>query len=81
MASAGAPAARTVFLDPGHGDSDGGAVHRDAQGEVDLREKDVNLAVALKAAELLRARGYRVVLSRETDERPGQGEDVNGDVT
>lgn len=79
MAGTEAPVVRTVFLDPGHGDTDGGAVHRDARGEVVLREKDVNLAVALKTAELLRAGGYRVVLSRENDERPGRGQDVNGD--
>lgn len=71
--------AGTVFLDAGHGGADSGATRYNAQGAVDLREKDISLAVALKAAELLRARGYSVVLSRETDERPGSGRDINGD--
>jgi N-acetylmuramoyl-L-alanine amidase len=78
-AVANAPVKGTVFLDPGHGGTDSGAILRDAQGRVILQEKDVNLAVALKTAELLRARGYQVILSRETDQRPGAGRDVNGD--
>lgn len=77
--AATAPTVHTVFLDPGHGGADSGAIRVNAQGEVILREKDVNLAVALKTADLLRARGYRVILSRETNERPGSGEDVNAD--
>jgi len=77
--AASAPAIHTVFLDPGHGGADSGAIRVNDRGEVILREKDVNLAVALKTAELLRAKGYRVILSRETNERPGSGEDVNAD--
>ena len=79
MVAADEPDVQTVFLDPGHGGIDSGAIHRNARGVVDLQEKNVNLAVALKTAELLRAKGYRVILSREKDQRPGRDKDVNGD--
>ncbi|WP_170972132.1 N-acetylmuramoyl-L-alanine amidase [Bacillus yapensis] len=49
---------RTVFLDPGHGGSDSGAIY----GSV--READLNLAVAKKVESLLISRGYEVMMSR-----------------
>ncbi len=52
----------TVILDAGHGGEDGGAVG--VNGAV---EKDINLAVALGLAELLRDAGVRVILTREED--------------
>jgi N-acetylmuramoyl-L-alanine amidase len=52
---------KTVFLDAGHGGPDPGAV-----GQT-IAEKAVTLPVVLDAATLLRANGYRVVLSRSTD--------------
>jgi N-acetylmuramoyl-L-alanine amidase len=51
----------TVFLDAGHGGPDPGAVSGTVQ------EKAVTLPVVLDAATLLRADGYRVVLSRTAD--------------
>ncbi|MGI5823574.1 MAG: N-acetylmuramoyl-L-alanine amidase [Dethiobacteria bacterium] len=53
---------KRVCLDPGHGGSDPGAV-----GPTGLREKDVNLAIALQTAALLRAAGVEVMLTREGD--------------
>lgn len=53
-----------VVLDPGHGGSEPGAV-----GANGLLEKDLNLAVARRAADLLRAAGATVVLTRQGDER------------
>lgn len=53
---------KRVCLDPGHGGSDPGAV-----GPTGLREKDVNLAIALQTAELLRAAGMEVMMTREGD--------------
>ena len=50
-----------VFLDPGHGGSDPGAV----SGV--YHEADLNLAVAKKVQSLLVNRGYKVIMSRETD--------------
>jgi N-acetylmuramoyl-L-alanine amidase len=56
-------AVRVVVLDPGHGGSDPGVIS--ASG---LPEKDITLAVALRAKERLEeAQGLRVVLTREQD--------------
>ena len=52
----------TVILDAGHGGEDGGAV-----GKGGVREKDLNLAIALRLAELLREAGVDVILTREED--------------
>ncbi|MHB1133616.1 MAG: N-acetylmuramoyl-L-alanine amidase family protein [Chloroflexota bacterium] len=52
---------KVVCLDPGHGGPEVGAA---AAG---LAEKDVNLAIALKAAALLRAAGIEPVLTRDSD--------------
>lgn len=53
-----------VVLDPGHGGEESGAV-----GPNGLREADVNLAVAQRAAETLQAAGATVVLTRTSDVR------------
>ena len=50
-----------VVLDPGHGGQDPGAV---ANG---VREKDINLAVALKLESTLKSKGIKVELTRRTD--------------
>ena len=55
---------QSVTIDPGHGGADPGVVS--PQG---LAEKDVTLALGLRLAELLRAEGCRVQLTREADER------------
>jgi len=52
----------TVVIDPGHGGRDPGAIATSG-----LREKTVNLAVALAAAKLLERRGLDVVLTRSSD--------------
>lgn len=59
----GSGVAGTVCLDPGHGGSDSGAVHRAGLAV----EKDVSLDICLRAAKLLRARGWKVFLTREDD--------------
>ena len=51
----------TVVIDAGHGGEDGGAV---ANGVV---EKDVNLSISQKLAELLRVNGFNVVETRDKD--------------
>ena len=72
----------TVGLIAGHGGPDSGAVHRDAGGKVDLVEKDLTLAAALRVRELLEARGFGVVLDRERDTAVNaRGADLNGDGT
>lgn len=52
----------TVVLDPGHGGDDSGAIGRDG-----LKEKDVNLAVALALRERLEHLGAHVVMTHDTD--------------
>ena len=54
---------QTVMIDPGHGGRDRGVV-----SPYGLVEKDYTLLVGLRLAELLRAEGCRVRLTRERDE-------------
>ncbi len=58
-----------VFLDPGHGGVDEGAIGVANNGQTVL-EKTIALAIAKQAQSLLRDAGYEVVLSRTTDELP-----------
>ena len=51
----------TVVLDPGHGGHDAGAVSAFA------REKDCNLSLAMKVRAKLIAKGFRVVMTRNSD--------------
>lgn len=53
----------TIVLDPGHGGFDNGMV-----GSSGISEKILNLVYAKKLAVLLEAKGYRVILTRETEE-------------
>jgi len=64
-------------------------VHVGANGQVDLLEKDVNMAIARRLAALLRAGGYRALLTRDGDtganvpaqDRTGDGKiDVQDDL-
>lgn len=54
---------QTVFLDAGHGGADPGGTGTTEAGAA-IGEAQVNLRVELDTAALLRARGYRVVVSR-----------------
>ncbi len=51
-----------VVLDPGHGGIDGGSRIGDS-----ILEKDVTLALALRLRSLLQARGFTVVMTRDSD--------------
>ncbi len=51
-----------VVVDAGHGGQDFGAI-----GVYGYKEKDINLSVALKLADILMDKGYRVYLTRERD--------------
>ncbi len=55
------PSNKLIAIDPGHGGSDSGAC---ANG---LKEKDVNLDVALALRNLLESQGYGVIMTRTTD--------------
>ncbi|MCR4436388.1 MAG: N-acetylmuramoyl-L-alanine amidase [Clostridiales bacterium] len=54
---------RTVLLDPGHGGEDPGAVS-DYSG---VKEKDINLLIAMKVKELLERENYKVLMTRSED--------------
>jgi len=56
----------TVFLDAGHGGIDPGGVGSTQSGKA-IYEADVTLPVELDAMALLRAKGFRVVVSRTSD--------------
>jgi N-acetylmuramoyl-L-alanine amidase len=58
-------AGKTIVLDPGHGGWDPGA----ANAKTGLKEKDVNLAIALRLRAALAAKGATVLMSRATDTR------------
>ena len=54
---------RVIVIDAGHGGKDPGAI-----GYGGIREKDINLAIALRVAEYLRRDGrFKVVLTRKGD--------------
>jgi N-acetylmuramoyl-L-alanine amidase len=57
-------AGKRICIDPGHGGSDPGATSNG------LKEKDVNLNVALRLKELLVSKGAIPVLTREDDSKP-----------
>ncbi|WP_291492355.1 N-acetylmuramoyl-L-alanine amidase, partial [Desulfurella sp.] len=52
----------TIVLDPGHGGKDSGAI-----GIGGLKEKDVVLNIAKYCAEILREKGFKVVMTRDSD--------------
>lgn len=54
-----------VVIDPGHG----GRIETGAVGAGGTREADLNLAVARQLAEVLRAEGFQVLLTRDEDFR------------
>jgi N-acetylmuramoyl-L-alanine amidase len=62
---------KKIVIDPGHGGKDPGC-----QGGV-VKEKDVNLQVALRLADLLRKRGYTVYMTRQSDIFPTLDQRVN----
>lgn len=51
-----------ILVDAGHGGVDPGMV-----GMGGLEEKGLNLAIAKKLEEVLKSKGYRVIMTRETD--------------
>lgn len=56
-----------VCVDAGHGDWDGGAVYKDAEGRELRAEKDDNLRMAKWFRDALEVYGVEVILTRETD--------------
>lgn len=60
-----------VFIGVGHGGSDGGAV---ANG---VKEKDLNLSIALACRDVLKKYGVEVKMSRTKDENDPLSEEIN----
>ena len=60
---------RTIVIDPGHGGFDGGA-----QSESGVPEKDINLSIAKELEKLLKKKGFRVRMTRESDTALGHTE-------
>ena len=56
-----------IVLDAGHGGEETGAPGAYETGEEQIREKDLNLSITLKAAELLEALGAEIELTRDAD--------------
>jgi N-acetylmuramoyl-L-alanine amidase len=74
---------QTIFVDPGHGGLDPGAVGTTSDGS-SVSEKDATLGVGLALAPLLRADGFNVVMSRTTDTTVAQldpGDQAGGALT
>ncbi len=61
----------TVMIDPGHGGVDSGTV-----GVTGENEKDVVLGVGLKLRDALKKKGYRVLMTRDSDVYPSLKERV-----
>lgn len=56
--------AKLIVIDAGHGGKDPGAIGTNTK----VKEKDINLKVALKLDKKLRELGFRTILTRSTDE-------------
>lgn len=59
------PHPKVIVLDPGHGGADNGTQNE----KLGLKEKTFTLDVALRLKRLLEIRGYKVILTRDSDER------------
>ncbi len=73
-ATAPQPKGKLIFIDAGHGGDDTGSVHTGADGQIDLKEEDVNLDIALRLADMLRQQGYDVQMDRTGDTTPVPGD-------
>ncbi len=62
----------TVVIDAGHGGSEKGAI-----GCLGDEEKDINLKIAQQTAQLLKDRGYNVIMTREFDANVSLQDRVN----
>jgi N-acetylmuramoyl-L-alanine amidase len=54
---------KTIVIDPGHGGKDPGAT-----SDYGYNEKTVNFDVALQVAQILRDKGHRIIMTRDSDE-------------
>ncbi len=59
---------KVIAIDPGHGGFDGGFTPTWKINGKQWLEKDINLSISLRLKEKLKAAGYEVVMTRESDE-------------
>ncbi len=59
------PALKTIVIDPGHGGPDHGKINE----RLKLNEKTLTLDTALRLKKILESRGYKIVMTRATDEK------------
>ena len=53
---------KNIIIDPGHGGEDSGAV-----ADNGVLEKDINLDISKKLSDMLKATGYKVIMTRNDD--------------
>lgn len=76
------PRLNTIVIDPGHGGKDNGAISKPYR----LYEKNLTLNISLKLAKALRAKGYKVYLTRYGDKfielknRPAYANKIKADM-
>lgn len=61
---------KVVVIDPGHGGSEYGAIYplsAKSESEIQVKEKDLNLDIALKLYDMLKKAGVKVYLTRKDD--------------
>lgn len=58
---------KLVFIDPGHGGTDSGALGKDSNGKIIQMEKDLNLTIAMRLNELLQGAGVKTYILRSDD--------------
>ena len=77
---------KLIFIDPGHGGTDSGSLAYDENKAVIAMEKDLNLSIALRLNQLLKAAGANTYILREGDEsislyeRPAIANSLNADL-
>lgn len=64
---------KIIVLDPGHGGEDPGATSKFS----DLKEKDLNLKIALKTKALFEQAGYKVIMTRSEDILKYEGDSLS----
>jgi len=64
---------KTIVLDAGHGGEDPGATSKFS----DLKEKDLNLKLALKTKDLFEKAGYKVIMTRTEDVLKYEGDSIS----
>lgn len=77
---------KLIVIDPGHGGTDSGSLGYSSNGTIIQMEKDLNLTIALRLNELLKAAGANTYMLREKDQsitlydRPAKANELKADL-